>query len=101
MSDNIIQVNQEIIHTELKDLVRTSVEEALNAMLDAEADKLSMQSVMHVTRSGKAIDPVIMSALSLQLPERSISKCRSSRDLPLKHLSSNVTSGVKPPWKKL
>ena len=40
MSDNIIQVNQEIIHTELKDLVRTSVEEALNAMLDAEADKL-------------------------------------------------------------
>lgn len=30
MSDNIIQVNQEIIHTELKDLVRTSVEEALN-----------------------------------------------------------------------
>lgn len=40
MSDNIIQINQEIIHTELKDLVRTSVEEALNAMLDAEADKL-------------------------------------------------------------
>lgn len=40
MSDNIIQVNQEIIHTELKDLVRTSVEEALNAMLDAQADKL-------------------------------------------------------------
>ena len=38
MSDNIIQVNQEIIHTELKDLVRTSVEETLNAMLDAEAD---------------------------------------------------------------
>ena len=67
MSDNIIQVKQEIIHTELKDLVRTIVEEALNAMLDAEADKLSMQSVMHVTRSGKAIDPVIMSALSLQL----------------------------------
>ena len=40
MSDNIIQVNQDFIHTELKNLVRTSVEEALNAMLDAEADKL-------------------------------------------------------------
>lgn len=40
MSDNIIQVNQEMIHTELKDLIRSSVEEALNAMLDAEADKL-------------------------------------------------------------
>lgn len=40
MPDNIIQVNDELIHTELKDLVRNSVEEALNAMLDAEADRL-------------------------------------------------------------
>ena len=40
MSDNIIQVNDEIIHSELKNLVRTSVEDALNAMLDAEADRL-------------------------------------------------------------
>lgn len=32
MSDNIIQVNQEIIHTELKDLVRTSVEETLSSI---------------------------------------------------------------------
>ena len=40
LADAFIQVNQEIIHTELKDLVCTSVEEALNAMLDAEADKL-------------------------------------------------------------
>ncbi len=40
MSDNIIDFNEEAIHTELKNLVRTSVEEALNAMLDAEADKL-------------------------------------------------------------
>lgn len=40
MSDNIIQVNDEIIHTELKDLVKNTVEETLNAMLDAEADRL-------------------------------------------------------------
>lgn len=40
MSDNIIQVNKELIHTELKDLVKNSVEETLNAMLDAEADRL-------------------------------------------------------------
>lgn len=40
MSVSIIQVNDELIHTELKDLVRNSVEEALNAMLDAEADRL-------------------------------------------------------------
>ena len=40
MSDSIIQLNQELIHNELKDLVKNSVEETLNAMLDAEADKL-------------------------------------------------------------
>lgn len=40
MSGNIIQLNQDLIHTELKELVKNSVEEPLNAMLDAEADKL-------------------------------------------------------------
>ena len=40
MSGNIIKLDQELIHTELKDLVKSSVEETLNAMLDAEADRL-------------------------------------------------------------
>lgn len=40
MSDNIIHLNQELIHTELKDLVRNSVEETLNALLDHEAEVL-------------------------------------------------------------
>ncbi len=40
MSDNIITLNKEVIHTELKDLVRNSVEETLNSLLDAEADRL-------------------------------------------------------------
>ena len=40
MSDNIIQLNQDLIHNELKDLVKNSIEETLNTMLDAEADKL-------------------------------------------------------------
>jgi len=35
MPDNIITLNQELIHTELKDLVRNSVEETLNSLLDA------------------------------------------------------------------
>lgn len=40
MSDYIIQLNQELIHTGLKDLVRNSVEETLNTLLDHEADVL-------------------------------------------------------------
>ena len=40
MSDNIIQLNEAAIKGELKDLVRNSVEETLNALLDHEADEL-------------------------------------------------------------
>ena len=40
MSDNIIQLNQELIHNELKDLVRNSVGENLNVLLDHEEEEL-------------------------------------------------------------
>ena len=41
MSGNIIQLNDKFIQNELKTLVKNSVEETLNALLDAEADKLN------------------------------------------------------------
>ena len=40
MSDKIIQLNENLIKHDLKDLVRNSVEETLNALLDKEADEL-------------------------------------------------------------
>ena len=40
MSGNIIQLNEDFIKNNLKDLVRDSVEETLNALLDHEADEL-------------------------------------------------------------
>ena len=40
MSGNIIQLNEDLIKNNLKDLVRDSVEETLNALLDHEADEL-------------------------------------------------------------
>jgi len=40
MSDNMIQLNEDLIKNDLKDLVRSSVEETLNALLDKEADEL-------------------------------------------------------------
>ena len=41
MSDNIIQLNEQVIKTELKDLVKQSVEETLNSLLDQEAEELT------------------------------------------------------------
>ncbi|WP_423791157.1 hypothetical protein [Mitsuokella jalaludinii] len=50
MSGNIIQLNEDLIKNNLKDLVRDSVEETRNALLDHEADEL--------VRAGKYEDKV-------------------------------------------
>lgn len=41
MSEQIVQLNEQVIKTELKELVRQSVQEVLNSLLDAEADQLT------------------------------------------------------------
>ena len=41
MSNNIVQFNEEIIKGQIKELVRVSVEETLNELLEAEAQKLT------------------------------------------------------------
>lgn len=40
MSGNIIQLNEDLIKDNLKDLVDSSIEETLNALLNHEADEL-------------------------------------------------------------
>ena len=41
MSEKIVQLNEEVIKVELKELVRSSVEETLNGLLEAEAQQLT------------------------------------------------------------
>ena len=41
MSNSIVQFNEEIIKGQTKELVRGSVEETLNELLEAEAEKLT------------------------------------------------------------
>ena len=41
MSEKIVQLNEEAIKGQLKELVRGSVEETLNELLEAEAEKLT------------------------------------------------------------
>ena len=55
MSDNIIQLNQELIHKELKDLVRNNVEEPLNALPDHEAEELVNAENMNVPVTARNI----------------------------------------------
>ena len=51
MSDNIIQLNEDLIKHDLKDLVRSSVEETLNALLDKEADELPSLTLVKAKNS--------------------------------------------------
>ena len=41
MSEKIVQLNEEVIKGQLKELARGSVEETLNGLLEAEAEKLT------------------------------------------------------------
>ena len=41
MSEKIVQLNEEVIKGQLKELVRGRVEETLNELLEAEAQKLT------------------------------------------------------------
>ena len=42
MSEKIVQLNEEVIKGQLKELVRGSVEETLNGLLEAEAEQLTL-----------------------------------------------------------
>lgn len=41
MPEKIVQLNEEVIKSQIKELVRGSVEETLNELLEAEAQKLT------------------------------------------------------------
>ena len=41
MSEKIVQLNEEAIKGQIKELVRGSVEDTLNALLETEAEKLT------------------------------------------------------------
>lgn len=56
MSGNIIQLNDKFIQSELKTLVKNSIKETLNALLDAEADKL-VQAERYARDTAYAVEP--------------------------------------------
>ena len=70
MSDKIIQLNEDLIKHDLKDLVRSSVDETLNALLEKEADELVHAESMSVLLNAGDIVPGIISEICIQLQEK-------------------------------
>ncbi len=48
MSEKIVQLNEEIIKGQIKELVRGSVEETLNELLEKEAESLTQAGDMSI-----------------------------------------------------
>ena len=57
MSEKIVQLNEEIIKSELKELVRSSVEETLNNLLEQEANELTNAAKYERTDSNRVKEP--------------------------------------------
>ena len=54
MSEKIVTLNEEVIKGQLKELVRGSVEETLNELLEQEAEKLTQAVGTNGIKPGKA-----------------------------------------------
>ena len=67
MSDKIIQLNEDLIKHDLKDLVRSSVEETLNALLDKEADELVNAEKYERSSDRQGYRSAIINGISIQL----------------------------------
>ena len=55
MSEKIVQLNEEVIKGQIKELVRGSVEETLNELLEAEVEKLTQAARYERMSSVRAI----------------------------------------------
>ena len=100
MSEKIVQLNEEVIKGQLKELVRGSVEETLNGFLEAEAKKLTQAGRYERNeqrqgyRSGHYNRSLMTSAGEVTL------QGRDSRESPLRPRLLSVIVGGNPAWKK-
>ena len=97
MSEKIVQLNEEVIKGQLKELVRGSVEETLNELLEAEAEKLTQAA--YSTAGPTA--PATTTATLPPLLGMSHSRCPSSRGSPLRLPSLSGIAAGRVAWKRL
>ena len=68
MSEKIVQLNEEVIKGQLKELVRGSVEETLNELLEAEAEKLTQAARYERNEQRQGTEAATTAATSPPLP---------------------------------
>ena len=66
MSEKIVQLNEEVIKGQLKELVRGSVEETLNELLEQEAEQLT-QAARYERSEGQIVKKAVYVAIGLDM----------------------------------
>ena len=100
MSEKIVQLNEEVIKGQLKELVRDSVEETLNELLEAEAQKLTRAARYERNEHRQGYRSGHYSRNLTPLPGMSPSRCQNSKESPLRPPSLSGTAAGKAVWKK-
>ena len=98
MSEKIVQLNEEVIKGQLKELVRGSVEETLNELLEVEAEKLTQAARYERNEQRQGYRS---GHYNRKLLEMSRSRCPSSRVSLLRLPSLNGTAVGRAVWKRL
>ena len=101
MSEKIVQLNEEVIKGQIKELVRGSVEETLNELLEKEAESLTQAARYAVSYThlgkiqvvrgavGKIVEPVFDAALGVlkaQIEHIALQRGQTPNGIPLSHL---------------
>ena len=89
MSEKIVQLNEEIIKGQIKELVRGSVEETLNELLEKEAESLTQAARYERSEPVRATAAATMTVTLPRPPATSRSICQGSRECLSKLPSSS------------
>ena len=102
MSEKIVQLNEEVIKGQIKELVRGSVEETLNELLEAEAEKLTQAARYERNEQRQGYRSGHYSRnLTTTSGDVTLTRYPSSKGSPLKLLLSSGTAAGRAVWKKL
>ena len=100
MSEKIVQLNEEVIKGQIKELVRGSVEETLNELLEAEAERLTQAARYERSEARQGYRSGHYDRNLPPPPGMSRSTCPVTRASPSRLPSSSVTAAGKAAWRK-
>ena len=100
MSEKIVQLNEEIIKGQIKELVRGSVEETLNELLEKEAESLTQAARYERSETRQGYRSGHLTATLPPPPATSRSMSPGSRAYPSRPPSSSGIAAGRAAWRK-